>query len=682
MKRSNIASLVVAWLILFPALASGQGDDELRDFDLTREPANAGRCQDAACQRLLQNIGVAAQAVGHAKVAFVTALRHLVEGLAGTFGDEGPHIRTSLADMATALAEWDDALAKYRDALSVARGAEVHVALGTTYLDRGRLSEAVEQLRRAADLAPASGESALLLGLAYEALGTRNDAARALTRAGRVSPDSPAIGYARVQHAVASGNESLVSQALLEFRDRHERTLGKQGPAAPSAPFVRLGLLRETAGGAPVFVPARYSDGLRLLHERRYDEAIAAWQRAAARDPLCATGSDLEDRVRAGKTLRDGNVPAAITQLEHAVARSPGSAELRRLLAAAYSADERFDQSIEQLRVAIQRDAEDERSRLALAQVSVAAGQTEAGERILRQTVVAFPGSGLAHYRLGRLYQSQSRIPDAIAAFARSAEQPILVGRDALYETIAALRVGEGEFDEAIAAYRLELDANPNNAVAHRRLGDLYSQAGRLDESLAEYAAALLIDPRDADTHASRAQALLRMARFADAEAAARTAVSLSPTHEPARYALGTALMRTDRREEGLSALQEFERLQAATRARDDAAWQLKLLKEQALELAARQDYRAAAGLLRQAVAYAPSDGTVHLAAGALFVRAGDFEQAIPLLKEALGRETLDAHRYLADAYAALGREEESRTHRAAYDAVKAARLRRGAGGQ
>jgi tetratricopeptide (TPR) repeat protein len=262
---------------------------------------------------------------------------------------------------------------------------------------------------------------------------------------------------------------------------------------------------------------------------------------------------------------------------------------------------------------------------------------------------------------------------------SRSAERPILVGLDSLYETIAVLRVGEGEFVEAIAAYRLELEANPNNAVAHRRLGDLYAQEGRLAESLAEYAAALLIDPRDADTHASRAQALLRLTRFADAEAAARTAVSLNPAHEPAHYALGTALMRTGHTEEGLSALQEFERLRAATRAQSDAGWQLKLLKDQAIERTERQDYRGAAGLLREAVKYAPSDGSVHLAAGALFVKAGDFEQAIPLLQEALSRQMRDAHRYLAEAYAALGRTEESRVHRAAYDAVKAARVRPGA---
>ena len=75
------------------------------------------------------------------------------------------------------------------------------------------------------------------------------------------------------------------------------------------------------------------------------------------------------------------------------------------------------------------------------------------------------------------------------------------------------------------------------------------------------------------------------------------------PDHEAAQYALGTALMRTARTEEGLSVLQEFERLQTATRARNDAAWQIKLLTEQAREHAARQEYCSRSGRA------APRDG-------------------------------------------------------------------------
>jgi Flp pilus assembly protein TadD len=167
-----------------------------------------------------------------------------------------------------------------------------------------------------------------------------------------------------------------------------------------------------------------------------------------------------------------------------------------------------------------------------------------------------------------------------------------------------------------------------------------------------------LIDPRDADAHVSRAQALLRLSRFADAEVAARISVTLKPDHEAARYALGTALMRTGRTEEGLSVLQAFERLQVATRARNDAAWQITLLTDQAREHAAREDYVTAANLLRRAATYAPTDGSIPLAAGALLMKAGKFEDAIPLLKNALERGANDAQRYLTEASAAMGRTE------------------------
>ena len=81
--------------------------------------------------------------------------------------------------------------------------------------------------------------------------------------------------------------------------------------------------------------------------------------------------------------------------------------------------------------------------------------------------------------------------------------------------------------------------------------------------------------------------------------------------------------MRTERTEEGLSVLKEFERLHTATRGRNDAAWQIKLLTEQAREHAARQEYSAAADVLRRAMAYAPAEGSIRLAAGAFLVGPG-----------------------------------------------------------
>ena len=95
--------------------------------------------------------------------------------------------------------------------------------------------------------------------------------------------------------------------------------------------------------------------------------------------------------------------------------------------------------------------------------------------------------------------------------------------------------------------------------------------------------------------------------------------------------------MRTERTEEGLSVLKEFERLQTATRARNDAAWQIKLLTEQAREHAARQEYAAAADVLRRAMAYAPAEGSISLAAGAFLVRAGKYRGGHSTVERGIG---------------------------------------------
>jgi tetratricopeptide (TPR) repeat protein len=314
--------------------------------------------------RALREVGAAAGRAAEAKAAFDTALRRFAEGLSGTYGDEGPRIRMALADMRIALRRWDDAIGSLRVALSAVDGsADMHVALGTAYLDRGATSDAVDRFHRAIALAPRWGEASLLLALAYQAQGKRQESARALASAARATPDSPAIGYASVQQAVASGDEGEIARTLLTFRDRNDRVARPSTSGTPATPFVRLGLIRETPGAAPVFAPALYGEGFRLLQAGRYDEAVGAFQQAVDRDPLAATDNTLDERMRAAAELRKGNLPGAIAGLEQALAQQAGACELRRVLAAAYAGDERYGESLEQLTAAIQREGRDERSR-------------------------------------------------------------------------------------------------------------------------------------------------------------------------------------------------------------------------------------------------------------------------------------------------------------------------------
>ena len=135
----------------------------------------------------------------------------------------------------------DGAIRSYRAALNdPGDSAEGHVALGTITLIAVCCEMPWNQFRRATTLSPKWADASLLLGLTYDMQGKRDDAGRAFATAARARPDSAAIGYARVQHAVKRGCEEEIC-ALLDFKDRHDRVVRPSTPRAQATPFVRLG---------------------------------------------------------------------------------------------------------------------------------------------------------------------------------------------------------------------------------------------------------------------------------------------------------------------------------------------------------------------------------------------------------------------------------------------------------
>ena len=249
-----------------------------------------------------------------------------------------------------------------------------------------------------------------------------------------------------------------------------------------------------------------------------YEQAIAELRRAAAGDPLVADSSAGGNAVaEAGAAPQTRQLPLALSGLEAAVTAAPNRSEARRMLGIAYWADGQYEKSVEQLNAAIRLVPDDERSRMALADVLADIGRTAEAEQALKETVQAIPDSGPAHYRLGQLYQSLSLLPQAVRELETAAALDPLVGLDRLYETIGGLYVNQANFDSAVDAYAKRVDVNPNNADAHRKLGEIYFLQGRDDEALAEFVAALLIDPRSSDALAAACQVYVRMGRFAEA---------------------------------------------------------------------------------------------------------------------------------------------------------------------
>jgi tetratricopeptide (TPR) repeat protein len=680
------ALLVLALLLapLVPGRAFAQ--EPVSDCDTGDcAPRGAGQ-RETASDELAQS----AARIRQARTDFVLSLRHLLEALPGTYGDEGPALRAATAGMADALRRWDRAIRAYQTPLEKVTGqADVHVALGTVLLERGRAKQAVEEFTAASRLAPDRAAVFLLLGLAFDAVGRHADAAKAFTRAATLPPgnadNAGKAGKAVAAYAGAQQwRQSDRPGAALEGLQAFNRAVEPQLPLAAvpaQQPFPRAGLLRESAGVAPIWPPARYAPGFDALARGSYAEAVAGFDRAVAQDPLVAplpTGAVAP--LAAGVTaLRAGQLRAALEHVKAAVAAAPDAAEPRRLLALALRADDRADEAIEQLQQAVRLDPTDERARLALGRTLASAGRSAMAERAFRDTLSAIPMSAHSHFELGRLYDAAGRHREAADAFAAAAARPPIIGEERVHELRGRALIADTDFDGAIQAFTRRVEVSPNYAPAHRALAEAYKQLGRDDEALAELTAAALIEPADALAHAGRAQLHLRSGRYQDAAGAARAALARDGSNLTALYALGSALVRLGRAAEGEEALARFRAGQDAARASDERGWELRLLRQTAAAHLERGELTEAIERLQAAVALQP-DAEGYSALGVALTRAGRTSDALDALEQAVARGGgSTVHALMADLLAALGRIDDSRRHLALAERARDERFRDGA---
>jgi tetratricopeptide (TPR) repeat protein len=642
-------------------------------------------CAKPDCQLTLDEVWATVAQVNQGKQAFVEALRRLLVALAGTFGDEGTDQRSSIEALSLALDEWNRSILSLEAQLKQSDSpAEFRIALGTVYLERSRLGEALREFVEAGRLAPLRADAHIFQALSSALLNRPEMAAQALAKASALEPGKPALVYTQARQLSLAGHTEQAGTVLRAFVESVPlESIDRYAGEAGGAPFERVALLRQVAGVAPIFPPALYAEAFNLLQQGAYREALDRLKHLAVRDPL-NDGWNGGDRLAQGSSaLRGGDIHSALAHFEAAVESSPNRAEAHRLLAVAYRENDQREESIKEFTTAVQLNPSDERARISLADALSAGGQYEDAERVLRTAIEALPSSGQAHYNLGRLYRLMARNLDAVQAFERAAALSPLLGMDHLYETIAAIHVVEGQADNAIEVLQKRVDVSPNNAEAHRKLGEALLQQNLSDEALAEFLVALLIDPKSGQTYAGIGQLHLQRGRYADAAAASRRAVDLDPGNRVARYSLGAALLRLGQTAAGQKEILEFERLQAEARVHEEREWELRLIRQAASASLDKGDYAKVAEYLRQAINYSPDDASAHISLGVVLKRLGQHADAIESFHKALELKAGgDVHRLLAESYQALGRLEDSQRHRDIYTRSKEQRLKTLGGGR
>ena len=445
-----------------------------------------------------------------------------------------------------------------------------------------------------------------------------------------------------------------------------------------STPFLEATLVENVASGVIVFVPADYAEGFALIRQRKYEAALERLRAAVALDPLNSDPARSSPRISQGMAaLRQGHFKAAIDHLRAGIELVPGSAEAHRILGMAYWAEGAYDASIRELEIAVRQNPRDDRSRITLAEVLVEAGEAAKAVDTLREASTAIPQSGLVRYRLGRLYQSLQKDAEALREFDEALRIGPVSGVSSLLATIGFLHLNTMNFDGAIDAYSQRVDSDPNNAQAHRQLGDAYRKQGRHDEAFTEFVVTLTIDPASADAHAALGQLHLASGRPENAVTALQRAVTLNPAHNEARYALGTTLVRLGRVEEGQKELQVFQQLQADAMEKERRRYEVNLIRLEATLRTQEGKYADAAALWQKIVDQEPNQASNYLGLAQALTRAERYDAAVEAYLQVLKREDrVHVHRLLSELYSKLGQTAEAATERARYERLREQQFR------
>jgi tetratricopeptide (TPR) repeat protein len=620
-----------------------------------------------------------AQSPPETKQEFVGGLLEFAAAAAGTYGDEGERLLSALMAMENGLIKWDaqvwvyeTAIASKIDAAPPAVAADMRTVLGALFLERGRLDDAIRELEAAAVLDTRRADIRAFQALAYATANRPLEAAKAFEAASQLDPADPLKPYLVAQQFARANRAEEASTALARVS-----TVALPRAADPGttrlAPFVQATLLEDAALGITVFVPPQYSQGFALVRQRKYEEAIVELRAAVGRDPLVSDRVNSSPRIAAGiAALRQAQFKMAIEHLRAGLELSPESSEAHRILGTAYWADQAYDASSEQLAQAVRLNPRDERSRMMLAEVLGESGQSAKAVATLQEAIAAMPDSGLAHYRLGRLYQSLQKESEALAEFEEALRLNPVTGVGGLFAHIGYLRLNAMNFDGAIETYKQAVSVDPNNAETHRKLGEAYRKQGRQDEALAEFVVALQIDPANADAHAALGQLYVAVGRPEEAVSVLQRAVTLNPAHREARYALGSTLVRLGRSDEGQKELQIFERLQAEALEKERRSYEVNLIRLEASLRNQEGKYAESAALWRKVVEQEPNQASNYFGLAMALSRAEQYESAVEAFQQLLKLDDRpDVHRHLSELYTKVGRPAEAASERARYDRLR-----------
>jgi len=267
------------------------------------------------------------------------------------------------------------------------------------------------------------------------------------------------------------------------------------------------------------------------------------------------------------KGLRD----EAVTELKTALTLDPTNARIYAALAEAYEADGQYENAIPAMRLAVQRDPQNEIYHFRYGLLLTDSHAPAAGILRLQEALKQFPGSARIWLALGIAQLTYGQNAEAENSFKQS-----LTLDAKLVPALAYLGMTyseRGAYEKAISFYEQAIALNPQLATLHYLVAETILKSEAADTTRAEkyLRRATELDPNLASAYLTWGKLYVRSNRYDEAAPLLERAVSLQPELLEAHYQLSRVLVKLKRTEEANRELAIFKQLSEKQKARNES---------------------------------------------------------------------------------------------------------------
>jgi serine/threonine-protein kinase len=284
---------------------------------------------------------------------------------------------------------------------------------------------------------------------------------------------------------------------------------------------------------------ADYSMGRALLD--RYDiggnivKAVSAFERATSKDPNFAGAHAGLGEAYWRRYMSDQDpqwVQPAIDAVNRALKLAPDDPKCRLTLATIYlnapgiTGPGKYDQAVAAIQRALTTQPNNDEAHRLMAQVRAAQHRSEDAVREYEQAIAIRPTYLENYIALGNFQFRAGRFDDAGAAYRRVTEiQP----DSPLGFLNLGARLMEGRNNQAaLEHFKRVLELDANNSIAYSNIGTIHYYEGRYDEAVRAYEHAVGLAPRNAISHRNLGDAYQRLGERDKARAEYQRAADLT----------------------------------------------------------------------------------------------------------------------------------------------------------